>query len=84
MLFTGMGPESTEPNFFLLTIMSIALFYIWQCKLQKKLPVMEGLLNEIFFTAENILKVSSLMKLTMNLNLPLCRNWTDESSRRRF
>jgi hypothetical protein len=83
-LFTGMGPDFTEPNFFLLTVMSIGLHFIWQCKLQKRLPVNEGLLNEIFFVAGNIIKVSNNMRNTMNLNLPLCRNWAAESSRRRF
>jgi hypothetical protein len=83
-LFTGMGPDFTEPNFFLLTVMSIGLHFIWQCKLQKRLPVTEGLLNEIFFVAGNIIKLSNNMRNTMNLNLPLCRNWAAESSRRRF
>jgi hypothetical protein len=84
MQFTGMGPDFTEPNFFILTIMSIAMHYIWQCKLQKNLPSLEGLLNEIFFIGGNILKVSNTMRNAMNLNLPLCRNWAAESGRRDF
>jgi hypothetical protein len=84
LLFTGMGPDFTEPNFFILTIMSIAMHYIWQCKLQKNMPSLEGLLNEVFFVGGNILKVSNLMRNTMNLNLPLCRDWAAESGRRDF
>jgi hypothetical protein len=84
ILFTGMGPDFNEPNIFLLTIMSIALHFIWQCKLQKKLPTLEGMLNDIFFIAESILKTSNVVLNAMNLNLPLCRDWAAESGRRRF
>jgi hypothetical protein len=84
LLFTGMDPEMSTPNFFLLTVMTTVLFYVWQCKLQKKVPTLESLLNDLFFTAENILKASNIMVNDMNLNLPLCRNWEAEASRRRF
>jgi hypothetical protein len=84
LVFTGMGPDLANINLFLLTVMTVFLHYIWQCKLRKNLPSFEGLLNEIFYSVDNIVKCSSIIRNDMNFNLPLCRDWTAETSRRRF
>jgi hypothetical protein len=84
LIFTGMGPDMASTNYFLLTVMTVFLHYIWQCKLRKNIPSFEGLLNEIFYSVDNIVKCSSIIRNYMNFNLPLCRDWTAETSRRRF
>jgi hypothetical protein len=82
-IFTGLIPETNDLNFFALTISTYISFYIWQCKLQKKLPILSGLCNDIFYYVDNIRVISPLLRLDMNLNLPLCRLWAAESSQRR-
>jgi zinc-binding in reverse transcriptase len=83
-LFTGHNPISGEiDNFFIQTIAILSMFYIWECKLQKKIPVLMGLLNELFYTGELIRQNSSKLREGMQLNLGLCRIWKDEASSRR-
>jgi hypothetical protein len=48
-IFVGLMPDNPTLNFFVLTVSTHINFYIWQCKLQKKLPVQTGLYNEIFY-----------------------------------
>jgi exonuclease III len=81
-IFNGSMPENTTLNFFVLTVSTHINFYIWQCKLQKKLPVQTALYNEIFYNIENIRVICPRLRDDMYLNLPLCRNWAAESSSR--
>jgi hypothetical protein len=43
-IFNGTMPENNAANFFILTLSVHINFFIWQCKLHKKLPVQTGLL----------------------------------------
>jgi hypothetical protein len=82
-IFTGRAPNISETNLFISSVSIIFNFYIWQCKLQKKLPTPAALENELFYSLENILRTSNTIRNDMQLNLPLCRNWQDEAGRRR-
>jgi hypothetical protein len=82
--FTGINPISgLHDNFFLQAIAILAMFYIWECKLQKRLPTYMGLLNEMFWTGELIRRNSSLFRESMIINLYICRSWQEEAGRRR-
>jgi zinc-binding in reverse transcriptase len=82
--FTGRNPLSGEiDNFFIQTMGILTMFYIWECKLQKRIPVLMGLLNDLFFTGELIRQNSCKFREGMSLNLRLCRVWKDEASSRR-
>jgi hypothetical protein len=83
-LFTGLLPENTTQNSFLLLVVTTILNFVWQCKLQKKLPTLENLLNDLYFSADAVIKCSLVIRDAMNLNLPLCRSWRAEADRRRF
>jgi hypothetical protein len=82
-IFTGIIPGLTKLNGFLMTMASATTYYIWQCKLQKKSPSVQGLKNDIFFNVKNILRCNMRLRMDMDLNLPLCRFWRDEAERRR-
>jgi hypothetical protein len=69
-------------NFFVNTISLVIMWSIWECKLQKKIPVSEKIANDVFFQVENIRRASSALRDSMMLNLQLCRNWSAEVSRR--
>jgi hypothetical protein len=81
-IFLGQMPNSEVHNFFIETISISICFYLWQCKLQKILPSQEGLLNELFYSVENIRRISPVLRNDMNLKLPLCRFWSNEASQR--
>jgi hypothetical protein len=81
-IFNGSMPDNNGINFFILTVSAHINFYIWQCKLQKKLPVQTGLYNDIFYSIENIRAICPKLRNDMFLNLPLCRNGAAESSSR--
>jgi hypothetical protein len=49
------------------------MFSIWECKLQKTIPTVEKLENDVFFNMENIRKVSSALRSDILLNLHICR-----------
>jgi hypothetical protein len=70
-------------NFFISTVAVFINFYIWECKLAKKIPVLENLKNDLFFGMEPIRILSSKLRADMQLNLALCRVWRDEAGRRR-
>jgi hypothetical protein len=70
-------------NFFISTVAITLNYFVWQCKLQKKIPVSENWYNELFYAVEIIRRISNNLRADMSLNLPLCRNWSEESSRRR-
>jgi hypothetical protein len=57
-------------------------FYIWECKLQKRLPMAESLYNDLFYSVENMRKASAMLQQASNLNLHICRNWAVEASSR--
>jgi hypothetical protein len=85
-LFTGTNCDTDKiDNFFLSTVAISLMFYIWECKLQKRLPTTESMANDIFYNIENIRRASSTLKAHMakKNNLLLCRSWTAEVSRRR-
>jgi hypothetical protein len=85
-LFTGTNWDTDIiDNFFLSTVAVILMFYIWECKLRKRLPTTEGMANDLFYNMENIRRASSTLRMHMAKvnNLLLCRIWTAEVSRRR-
>jgi hypothetical protein len=81
-VFTGILPNMTIPNRFLMIIASSINYYTWQCKLQKKSPSIEGLKNDLFYGVENILRSNRQIRLDMINDLPLCRSWNNEAGRR--
>jgi exonuclease III len=83
ILFTGMLPEANAPNLFILAATNVILAYIWECKLQKRLPTLESMLNDLFYTTNSIIKSSSKIRDEMINNLPLCRDWHVEAGQRR-
>jgi exonuclease III len=83
-LFTGINPLSNKIDNFFLELLSITLaWYIWECKLQKKQPVYSGLLNEVFFTMDKMVKFSGKLRDAMTINLTLFRVWNAEIGFRR-
>jgi hypothetical protein len=82
--FLSINPSSGKnDNLFISLISRLFMFFIWQCKLNKKLPTISNLLNDIFFLGENIRRSSSIIREQMTINLFICRVWTAEASRRR-
>jgi hypothetical protein len=80
----GMNPLTNRLDNHFLEILSItAMFFLWNCKLQKKRPSYSGLLNEIFFEIDKLKKISSKLREAMNINLTLCRDWNTEAGFRR-
>jgi hypothetical protein len=48
--FLSINPSSGKnDNLFISLISRLFMFFIWQCKLNKKLPTISNLLNDIFF-----------------------------------
>jgi hypothetical protein len=83
-IFMGQSHFSDSiDNFFISTVAITLNYFVWQCKLQKKIPVSENWYNELFYAVEIIRRISNNLRADMSLNLPLCRNWSEESSRRR-
>jgi hypothetical protein len=70
-------------NFFISTLAINIMFYIWECKLQKKIPSGEGLANFVFYNVESIRRASTTLRTAMSINLAICRGWKAESDRRR-
>jgi hypothetical protein len=82
-LFMGVNPSTDKrDNFFISTLAIVILFYIWECKLQKKIPYMEAMANEVFYTLENIRRVSNKCQTDMLIDLAICRDWKAETVRR--
>jgi hypothetical protein len=82
-LFTGINLYTEKrDNFFATSLAIIMLFYIWECKLQKKIPTLDGMTNEVFYTLENIRRASTTCQLAMIINLAICRDWKAETDRR--
>jgi hypothetical protein len=82
-VFTGKTDiNAPKENFFLSTISLVLMYSLWECKLQKTVPSPEKLANDVFFTVENIRRVSAKLRNDMNLNLLICRCWRAETSRR--
>jgi hypothetical protein len=48
----------------------------------KKIPLLENCLNDVFYSVEIIRRINNKLREDMFLNLPLCRNWSEEASRR--
>jgi hypothetical protein len=79
----GVNPLTDKrDNFFVSTLAIVILFYIWECKLQKKIPYMDGMANKIFYTLENIRRVSNKCQNDMLIDLAICRDWKAETVRR--
>jgi hypothetical protein len=82
-IFTGAAPDISEDDNFFLRVISLHInYFIWQCKLQKQIPLLENCLNEVFYSVEIIRRINNKLREDMLLNLPLCRNWSEETSRR--
>jgi hypothetical protein len=82
--FLGINPRTAKnDNYFLSTIALLTMQFIWECKLKKVKPVYQTLLNDIYFLAENIRRMSNRMRAAMSINLAMCRSWYDEAHRRR-
>jgi hypothetical protein len=84
-LFLGYDTVSDiYDNFFISTLALVIMLSVWECKLQKKIPVSEKIANDVFFHVENIRRASSAIRPYMTLNLHICRNWSAEVSRRGY
>jgi exonuclease III len=69
-------------NIFLTVTVLVILFYVWDCKLQKKRQSLMSCLNFYFFHMETARKLNSCLRNEMNnLNLDLCRYWNGERRR---
>jgi hypothetical protein len=83
-LFLGVNPLTDVIDNPFINALSVQInFFIWECKLQKKIPVAESLFNDMFYSIDNMRKANNIINTGMNLNLHLCRVWPAESSRRR-
>jgi hypothetical protein len=83
-IFLGVNPLTGIIDNPFINALSVQInFFIWECKLQKKIPVAESLFNDMFYSIENMRKANNIINTGMNLNLHLCRVWPAESSRRR-
>jgi exonuclease III len=68
------GTEN-QNNLFILCIIMLGNFYIWELKLRKNRGSSIGMFNEILFLAKGILGVNkNLENLKNNLNYAFCRN----------
>jgi hypothetical protein len=84
LFFLGVNPiDDSNKNSFLFCVIMHFMHFIWQCKLQKKLPTMQNLLNDIFYNVETIRKNCGEIRDNMANNLTICRIWNDEAGRRR-
>jgi hypothetical protein len=84
ILFLGNNVATDmRDNLFISTLAITVMFYIWECKLQKRLPSNEGLANDVFYLIENIRRASAMIRHDMSINLHICRSWTPEAARRR-
>jgi hypothetical protein len=82
-IFTGTNAVSNKiDNAFICALSVTICFYIWECKLQKKLPSAESLANDIFYNIENMRKASNQIRHDMDLRLHICRNWSEQTGRR--
>jgi exonuclease III len=70
-------------NFFIITIAMSCMFYIWECKLKKQIPAYMSLLNDMYYSVENIRRISGKIREAMSLNIAICRSWHEEAQRRR-
>jgi hypothetical protein len=62
--------------------MIIVQFYVWECKLQKRLQSLSSYLDFNFFHMEIIRKTNKKVSKTMSrTNLDLCRYWQTERGR---
>jgi hypothetical protein len=69
-------------NTFLNLTTLVILFYVWECKLQKKRQSFGSALNYFFYHMDIIRKISSQTRTEMTkLNLDLCRYWNGERRR---
>jgi hypothetical protein len=83
-IFTGTNVITDKiDNTFISAISITICYYLWECKLHKKLPVPAGLANELFYSIENMRKASSQIKRDMDLRLHICRSWKEQVSCRR-
>jgi hypothetical protein len=83
-LFTGTNAVTDKLDNCFISAISVAIcFYLWECKLQKKLPLTASLINDIFYNIENMRKASSQVRKDMDLRLHICRSWDEQVSRRR-
>jgi hypothetical protein len=84
LFFLGINPiEGSNKNSFIFCVSIYFMHFIWPCKLQKKWPTMQNLLNDIFYNIESIRKNSSVIRENMTNNFHTCRIWNDEAGRRR-
>jgi hypothetical protein len=83
-LFLGNNAATDmRDNLFISMLALSIMFYIWECKLQKRLPSNKGLANDVFYLIENIRRASATIRHDMSINLHICRSWTVEATRRR-
>jgi hypothetical protein len=70
----GLNPSTQKiDNMFFEILKTVIMFYIWECKLQKKQPVYSGLLNEVFYSIEKMRLCSGKLRDAMTINLTLFR-----------
>jgi hypothetical protein len=72
--FFGKMPESDELNSFILLVTMLCNLYIWELKLRKNRGSVAGMLNEVLYLADGILRVNRNFSEQKNkLNYNLCR-----------
>jgi hypothetical protein len=74
--FFGIDPNTEKnDNLFLASVSKQFMFFFWRSKLKKNLPLLNGLLNELFYNLETIRRLNSKFREHMVLNLSICRLW---------
>jgi hypothetical protein len=76
LYFLSVNPLTNKnDNIFLSALTSFFNNFIWTCKLQKTLPNLNAMTNDIFFKLETLRKNNTAFRASMQLNLQLCRDW---------
>jgi hypothetical protein len=74
--FIGMNWNTDSvDNLFLEVLALVIMHSIWDCKLRKQLPVLMKIVNDISFYIGNAKALRNIMRIGMDNNLHICRNW---------
>jgi hypothetical protein len=81
--FLGTLPNvSNNKNSFFMTVSRLFMYFIWKSKLAKNIPMINALLNEIYFQIGTYMKVNAQLREHMLINLHICRTWNAEAASR--
>jgi hypothetical protein len=86
LTFWFLGSIKTNPKFennlFLRMTMIVIQFFIWECKLNKRVQSLSSCLNFYFYHMEILRKVNKKLQYNMGkTDLDLCRYWNSERGR---